>query len=154
MKAIIEEVKFVKDFETQFGTLYKFIVSYDGKRGVYNSKSKEQNKFVPGQEVEITEETRSYTDGAGNNVEYYVIKPVYTGGKGAKQSNYGKALSREASRYSGFSDSYVKDLLMDGIIKPEVDEAAESHNDIVMMTWKKRAQEIFEHMVILDKTIV
>ena len=146
MKAKITKVTFNKEYESNFGTLFGFIVEYDGKSAYYSSKTKDQKKFIVGQEAEFTEEVRKGDKGN----EYIIIKPVYAG-KG--QSNYGKALSREQSRYSGFSDSYVKDLLISGIIKPEVTTTDEDHNDIVMITWKKRAMEIFEHMVELDKTL-
>jgi len=145
MKAIIKSVEFNKEFESQHGTLYGFTITYDDKKAFYKSKSKDQKKFIKGQEAEFTEETIT-KDGK----KYLIIKPVYNRG----QSNYGKALSREQSKYSGFADSYVKDLLVGGIILPEIDgTGAEEHNDIVMITWKKRAFEIFEHMVQLDKTL-
>ena len=68
-------------------------------------------------------------------------------------SNFGKALTKEQSRYSGFSESYVKDLLACGLIKPEFTTEDEEHNDVVIMTWKKRGFEIFEHLVELDKQL-
>ena len=144
MKAIIKSVEFNKEFESQHGTLYGFTITYDDKKAFYKSKSKDQKKFIKGQEAEFTEETIN-KDGK----KYLIIKPVYNKG----QSNYGKALKREQSKYSGFSDSYVKDLLAAGIIRPELEEGDIYYNDIIMTTWKKRAFEIFEHMVELDKSI-
>jgi len=144
MKALIKEVLFNKEFESQHGTLYGFTITYDDKKAFYKSKSKDQKKFIKGQEAEFTEETIT-KDGK----KYLIIKPVYNRG----QSNYGKALNREQSKYSGFSDSYVKDMLVNGILQPEETEENVKNNDIVMVTWKKRAFEIFEHMVQLDKTL-
>jgi len=144
MKAIIKSVEFNKEFESQHGPLYGFTITYDDKKAFYKSKSRDQKKFIKGQEAEFTEET-IIKDGK----KYLIIKPVYNRG----QSNFGKALKREQSKYSGFADSYVKDLLVAGIIKPEHNNETENHNDIVMVTWKKRAFEIFEHMVELDKTL-
>jgi len=144
MKAIIKSVEFNKEFESQHGTLYGFTITYDDKKAFYKSKSKDQKKFIKGQEAEFTEETIT-KDGK----KYLIIKPVYNRG----QSNYGKALNREQSKYSGFSDSYVKDMLVNGILQPEETEENVKNNDIVMVTWKKRAFEIFEHMVQLDKTL-
>jgi len=144
MKAIIKSAEFTKEIEGQYGLLYGFKITYDNKTAFYKSKSKEQKKFIKGQEAEFTEEKI-----IKGGKEYLIIKPVYNKG----QSNYGKALSREQSKYSGFADSYVKDLIVAGVIKPEKDASDEEHNDIVMATWKKRAFEIFEHMVELDKTL-
>jgi hypothetical protein len=146
MKAIIKSVKFQKEYETKFGLMYGFKVTYDDKSAYYSSKKKEQTTFIEGQEAEFTEEKKQ-----GQNGDYLTIKPIkqaYNAG-----SNYGRAIKKEQSKYSGFSDSYVKDMLNSGILKPEVDEEAETYNDIVMLTWKKRAFEIFNHMVELDKTI-
>ena len=110
MKAKIESVKFNKEYESKFGTLYGFTVKYNGKTAFYSAKKKEQNKFVAGQEAEFTEETRN-----GTNGPYTVIKPIYNQG----QSNFGKALKREQSKYSGFAMSYAKDLVVAGAITYE-----------------------------------
>ena len=150
MKAVIKSAEFKKEFESKFGTMYQFLVTYDDKKAVYSSKNKEQKNFVVGQEAEFTEETKTFINKRGENSTYLVIKPIQ-GFK--KQSNFGKALQKEQSRYSGFSESYVKDLLACGLIKPELTEAEEEHNDIVIMTWKKRSFEIFEHMVELDNVL-
>jgi hypothetical protein len=149
MKAIIKEVIFSKEGENKFGKFYSFKVKYDEKLAFYNSKDKDQKKFIAGQEAEFTEEEKIYKDNNGNPCTYWVIKPLQQN----KQSNFGKALKKEQSRYSGFADSYVKDLMASGIIKPEKTEQDEADNDIIMNTWKKRSFEIFEHMVNIDKTL-
>jgi len=144
MKAKITSIEFQKEYPTQFGTLNLFKIGYNNKYGFYSSKYKDQKKFKIGEEAEFSEEIRT-----GKHSDYINIKPVYSQGF----SNYGRAIKKEQSRYSGFSDSYVKDMLTSGILIPENDEEAIIHNDIVMITWKKRAFEIFEHMVELDKTL-
>jgi len=135
MKAIIQEVTYSKEFESKYGTMYVFRVKYDDQVAVYNSKSKDQKKFIAGQEAEFTEETKTYTDKQGNTKEYTVIKPPAFKG----QSNFGKALNKEKSRYSGFAVSYAKDLLVAGRINR--DELAD------------QAWVLFELMVAMDKTL-
>lgn len=142
MKAKIESVEFLKEFESKFGTLYCFKVKYNGVQAFYNSKKKEQNKFTPGQEVEFTEEKKE-----GKNGEYHVIKPIYLQGTG----NYNKQVKREQNRYSGFSASYIKDMLISGIIKPELTFEDTEYNNKVLVTLRIRSKEVFDHMVKLDK---
>ena len=113
MKTIIQEVKFIKEFESKFGPLYSFQVKYDDVVAVYNSKSKDQKKFIAGQEAEFTEETKTYTDKQGNPKEYTVIKPLLQN----RQSNFGKALNKEQARYSAMCVSYAKDLVVGGRIQ-------------------------------------
>ena len=144
MEALIKSTQFVKEYESKYGTLYLHKITYDDKTAYYSSKSKDQNKFVKGQKAEFTEIEKE-----GQNGKYLNIKPVTSN----NYSGYKKALKKEQSKYSGFADSYVKDLLTAGVIKPEIDNSAENHNDIVMQSWKRRAYEIFEHMVSLDKTL-
>jgi len=112
MKALIKDVKFQKEYESNFGTMYLFIVSYNDKKGYYNSKSKDQTHFVKGKEAEFTEETKTRTkDGVESS--FIVIKPP----QGQRQSNFGKALKKEQSKYSGFAVSYSKDLVIAGKIE-------------------------------------
>lgn len=145
MKAVIKSVKYVKEYETKFGVMHSFKVTYDDKQAFYTCKTKEQSKFVEGKEAEFIEEVKTTKDGK----EYLTIKlPPFQ-----KQSNFGKALTKEQSRYSGFAASYVKDLIVAGILKPETDEKIEAANDVIFLTWKKRSFEIFEHLVSLDKTL-
>lgn len=130
MRALITEVKFQKEYTDKFGKKYSFKVSYDNRSAYYSSKSKDQAKFVVGQEAEFTEETRT-----GKNGDYLVIKPVFQN----RQSNFGKNLNKEKSRYSGFAVSYAKDLLVAGRINK--DELAD------------QAWILFELMVEMDKTL-
>lgn len=130
MKALITEVKYLKEFETKFGPLHSFKVTYDGRTAYYNSKSKDQTKFVSGQEAEFTEETKT-----GNNGTYIVIKPPMQN----RQSNFGKALTREKSKYSGFAVSYAKDLVVAGRLNRE---------ELADYAWI-----LFDLMVEMDKTL-
>jgi hypothetical protein len=130
MKALITDVKFTKEYDSKFGKLYSFKVSYDGRSGYYSSKSKDQTKFVAGQEAEFIEETKTNTNGT-----YIIVKPPMKNG----QSNFGKALNKEKSRYSGFAVSYAKDLVVGGRIQRE---------ELAPMAWI-----LFELMVEMDKTL-
>jgi hypothetical protein len=136
MKELIKEVTFVKEKQTQFGTLYQFAVKYDNKKAFYSSKTKDQNKFVAGQEAEFTEEEKTYTNKDGNPASFLVIKP-FNPNKPA--SNFGKALKKEQSRYSGFAVSYAKDLVVGGRIQIE---------KLPDYAW-----ELFNLMVAMDKTL-
>jgi len=136
MKALITEVKFSKEYDSQYGKLYSFHVKYDNQVAIYNSKSKDQKKFIAGQEAEFTEETKTYKNkNTGEEKPYLVIKPI----RQDKQSNFGKALKKEQTRYSGFAVSYAKDLVVAGRLP--FDELREY------------ASVLFEHMVNLDKSI-
>jgi hypothetical protein len=136
MKAIIQEVTFKKEWDSQYGKMYNFQVKYDDEVALYSSKSKDQKKFIPGQESEFTEETKTYTDkNTGQDREYKVIKPLMQN----RQSNFGKALNKEKSRYSGFAVSYAKDLVIADKIPIE---------DI-----SEFATVLFDLMVNLDKSI-
>lgn len=130
MKALITNVKFVKEYESKFGLLYLHQVEYEDKKGFYSSKKKDQTYFIDGKEAEFTEEERT-KDGK----TYFIIKPIRAGG----QSNWGRQLKKEQSRYSGFATSYVKDLIISGHIKIE--------------DWEKASKKIFNFMVDLDKNL-
>lgn len=135
MKAVIEEVTFSKEIDSKFGKLYSFKVKYDGEVAIYRSKNRNQTNFIPGKEAEFTEETQSYKDKNGVEQHYKVVKLINQN----KQSNFGKALKKEQSRYSGFAVSYAKDLLVAGRINRE---------ELQDMSWI-----LFELMVAMDKTL-
>jgi len=132
MKAIITKVTYKDERDGKFGKMYNFQIEYDNKTAYYTSKSKEQKKFIEGQECEFTEEKRTSKKGT----DYFVVKPIYQEGF---KSNYGKALLREQSKYAGFSASYVKDLIVAGILP--IDK------------WESASEKIFKHMVELDASI-
>lgn len=135
MKAVIQEVTFSKEIDSKFGKLYSFKVKYDGEVAIYRSKNRDQKNFIPGKEAEFTEETQSYKDKNGLEQHYKVVKLINQN----KQSNFGKALKKEQSRYSGFAVSYAKDLLVAGRINRE---------ELQDMSWI-----LFELMVAMDKTL-
>lgn len=130
MKAVIESVKFKREWESKFGKMYTHEVKYNGTTAQYNSKKKDQDKFKEGQEAEFTEEVKE-----GKYGPYTVIKPVAQGG----QSNFHKQLKREQSKYSGFAMSYAKDLVVAD--KLEFDKILPA------------AEKMFNWMVQMDKTI-
>jgi hypothetical protein len=130
MKAKITKTAFVKEYESKFGTVYLHKVFYDGKEALYNSKTKEQNKFVAGQEAEFTEEEKE-----SNGKKFWGVKLIQQG----KYSPYAKAVKKEQSRYSGFAVSYAKDLVIAG--KIPFNELAEY------------STVLFELMVSLDKSL-
>ena len=135
MKALITNVEFKKDFETKFGTMYSFEVHYDDKKAFYTSKVREQKNFVKGQEVEFVEEYKTYTDKNGKEAKYLTIKLPPK----EKQSNFGKALKKEQSRYSGFAVSYAKDLVVSGKLEFE---------ELPTYAWI-----LFDLMIEMDKSI-
>ena len=72
MKKKVEDVKAEGGFESQWGYFYKFIVEFeDGMKAEYLSKSENQNKFSPGQEVDVEVTTREY-----NGKKINKVKPV------------------------------------------------------------------------------
>lgn len=131
MKAQITKVTYKDERDGKFGKFYNFEIQYDGKTAYYTSKSKNQTNFIEGQEAEFNEEARQ----SKNGNDYLVIKPI----KQSYQSNYGKALQREQSKYSGFAVSYVKDLIIAG--------------EIPIEKWESASKKIFQFMVDLDKSI-
>jgi hypothetical protein len=80
-KAVVTGVTPNGTWNSNYGTMYKFEVSFEnGDAGEYSSKSQDQNKFVVGQETEYTITSREY-----NGNTYFTIKPAqpaggYTGG--------------------------------------------------------------------------
>ncbi len=131
MTAKITGVKFVKEYDGKFGTQYLFIISYDGKEGLYYSKQKDQTVFVKGQDAEFSETHKVNK----RNEEYISIKPPAKAGS----SNYGRALQKEQSRYTTMGASYVKDLIIAG--KVEIKD------------WASATEKIVRFMHKLDKEI-
>ena len=110
MKAIITDVIYKKEYESKFGTMHQFEIHYDGKRASYSSKSKDQKHFVKGQEAEFIEEQKTFVNKEGKPMPYLVVKIPQQ----QRESNFGKALKKEQSKYSGFAVSYAKDLVVAG----------------------------------------
>lgn len=76
-------------FESNYGTLYGFEVAFEnGDVGNYNSKSKDQNKFVAGQDATYTIETKPTKNGK----TFTSIKPVF-----GTQQNYSRPMQQSTS---------------------------------------------------------
>ena len=129
MKATITKVTFKEEKQTKYGMQYTFVVEYDGKKAYYNSKSKDQKKFVEGEEAEFNEQEMTSTKGN----KYLIIRPEYKGGK----SEYGRQLKRIQSQYSSFGVSYVKDLIIAGVID--------------IKQWESASEKIISFMYEQDK---
>lgn len=75
-------------WDGQYGTMYKFEINFEnGDSGQYLSKSKDQNKFVKGQDV-----TYELTSKDINGRTFYSVKPVqaqqsFGGGKPSYQKD-------------------------------------------------------------------
>lgn len=82
-KGIVEQVIANGTWEGKYGVMYKFeVVFTNGDVGEYSSKSKDQNKFEVGAEVEY-----EFTDG-----KFPKVKPHYSKPPGSYQSkSYGKS---------------------------------------------------------------
>ena len=104
MKAKIIGTEWVKEYEGKHGKLHLHKIKYADKVAYYSSKSKDQKKFEINKDAEFTEEERVGKD----NNPYLIIKPIYNQG----QSNFGKKVKQEQSKYSGFAMSYAKDLVV------------------------------------------
>jgi hypothetical protein len=74
-------------WEGQYGLMYKYDITFEnGDSGEYSSKSKDQNKFVVGQDADYT-----FTDG-----KYTKVKPVSNFQQnGSAQTNTSKNTDRE-----------------------------------------------------------
>lgn len=109
MKAKVLETKYRKEFETKFGKLHSHGIKMeiDGKVQwcQYNSKSKEQKKFIVGQEAEFTTIEKTF-----QGKTYLQVKPIVANSN--FKSNFSRNLKREQSKYSGFAMSYAKDLVI------------------------------------------
>lgn len=79
METKLSKVKLVDrsgSFESQYGTMYQFILTFDnGDCGTFTTKSENQNKFEIGKDVSYTIETKQ-----GKSGSYYAIKPATTDG--------------------------------------------------------------------------
>ena len=78
-KDVVTLANFSREYETQHGHFFVHSISFsNGDSGEYSSKSKEQTKFVVGQEAD-------YTIDASNPAYAAKIKPVstYVGGGGS-----------------------------------------------------------------------
>lgn len=107
-KAIIIKAQFDKEVKGKYGPLFQHVIHYDGKIGQYLSKSKDQTYFVAGKEAEFNEIQQEH---AGQT--YYKVSQIFDKDKGTR---YNSRLQAEQTKYSGFSLSYAKDLVVAGVI--------------------------------------
>jgi hypothetical protein len=130
MKALIKSVKFQKEYDSKFGKMYSFKIGWDDETAYYSSKNQNQTYFVEGKEAEFSVEEKTSDKG-----KFKTIKPITSG----NLSGFSKNLKKEQSRYSGFSLSYAKDLVVAG--KAEL-------KDLLTLS-----EKLFNHMVELDKKL-
>lgn len=131
MKAIIKEIHYDKEVSTKYGMMHSYYALYDDKSASFLCKQKDKYPFKIGKENEFIETERVH-----NGKIYYSIKAVR---ETKINSNFGKALKKEQSRYAGFAMSYAKDLVINDKIELE---------DMAIYTKK-----MFNLMVELDKTL-
>jgi hypothetical protein len=131
MRAVIQEVKFVKEYEGQTAPSFLFEIKYNDKWGIYSCKDKDQKYFIVGHEASFMEEERIRDDKSA----YTVIRLI-----DASKSNFGKQIKKEQTRYSGFAYSYCKDLIVAGKIALEL--------------WDEYAKKVCDGMVKLDQNII
>jgi hypothetical protein len=131
MKAKITEINYNKEIETKFGVFHQYYVRYNDKTATFLCKVKDKYPFKLNEENEFIETSKEH-----QGKIYYNIKAIQ---QNNGNSNYGKAVKKEQSKYSGFAVSYVKDLIIADKIKVE--------------QWESASKKIFEFMVSLDKSI-
>lgn len=130
-KIKIDKIEFRSEKEGKYGMMYNFVIHFDGKTALYTAKKKEQTTFEVGKEYDVILQEIAYGNDGKTFTKIKLNKQKFN-------SNYGKHLQREQSKYSGFSLSYAKDLAVAGIINKEE-----------ILTY---STSFFKHMVDLDKT--
>ena len=96
-KSKVTNVQANGTWEGKFGMMYKFEVSFEnGDNGEYSSKSKDQNKFVIGEQIEY-----EYIDGRFPKVKPVYAKPEFTSnsfsGGYKKDDNVQKMIVKQSS---------------------------------------------------------
>jgi hypothetical protein len=135
MKALIIGASWIKEYESSFGIMHMHRIKYGEKEALYLSKKKEQTYFTPNKECEFTEEIIKGKDGKPDWVK---VKPIRQGGG---QSNFGRAVKKEQSKYSGFAMAYAKDLFVAGKVESIEQMYAEAQNMIDWMVAQDKALE-------------
>jgi len=135
MKAKIDGVSWLKEYTNTYGTYHLHKISYNGKDALYNSKKKEQTYFIINQECEFTEEIIKGKEG---KKDWIKVKPLRAG---SGNSNFGRAVKKEQSKYSGFAMAYAKDLLVAGKIETLDQMYVEAQNMIDWMVEQDKALE-------------
>jgi hypothetical protein len=135
MKAKIIFIDYKRSFDTKFGQLHSYDVTYevDGitKDAEYVSKSQSQKIFEAGKEYEIVEEEREH-----NGKTYLKIKPAR---ENTGQSAFTKKLKSNQAQYSSFAVAYCKDLII--------------ADKLPIEKWEKAAEKICKFMFKLDNDL-
>ncbi len=86
MKQVVKTVTKDRPYDSQYGTFYVFKIEMaDGTVGEYHSKSENQTKFVPGQEVDFEMTERQYNGTAVKR--FKPINPDFQGNNQRPTSN-------------------------------------------------------------------
>ena len=128
-ETIIKTVKYAKEYETKFGIMHQFYVTYDDKNASFSCKNKDNPPFKAGEKYMFTEIEKEY-----KGIIYFNIKPIKK-----EYGGYNKAVKREQSKYSGFAMSYAKDLVI--------------ADKIELKQISEYTKKMFELMVSLDKNL-
>jgi hypothetical protein len=132
--AKVDVVTFKKEFTSQYGTLYSFEVKFNnGDTGLYNSKTKEQSKFIVGVDAEYELETKTNDRGSWNVIKPVVAQKPFSGG-------FGKAAPKNEN--SIIAQSSIKasvELVCAGII--EVKDLLPTADKIMNWVKEKGKQE-------------
>lgn len=100
-KSTVATATYKRSYQSKFGEMFVHEITFEnGDKGDYNAKGKDQDKFVPGKEVEYTIETK-----INGNFTNVIIKPVSD--KPAVGGGF-KAGTRSGNE--SFALSYAKDL--------------------------------------------
>ena len=136
MKAMILGANWIKEVPNKWNNgvshIHKitWVEGETTNEGTYFCPKKDQTDLVPNKEAEFTVEK---VEKGGNT--YYNIKLPKKG----RDSNYGRNLKKEQSRYTTMGASYVKDLIIAGKID--------------IKDWKRATDDIVKFMFELDKEI-
>ena len=129
-KSKVTNVQASGTWEGKFGLMYKFEVEFDnGDAGEYSSKSKDQTKFVVGQETDY-----EYIDG-----KFPKVKPVWT--------QQGQIPASTKTNYNTSNDSKRQDLICK---QSSLKSAVEYDNTCSIEKVIENAQ-IFYEWVVNDK---
>jgi len=121
-----------KGWESKFGTMYDHVVKFPGsdKEFIYTSKSKDQNKFKEGVEVEFEYEHKK-GETNGKQWEMHKVKPVSNnpqqgGGRGGYVFNLDNEKKKQKLNVISYASSYVKDLISLDKLPVDKDKPLES----------------------------
>lgn len=147
MKALIKTIKFDKEVTTKQGVVLNvmkavYVLEDKTERTAsFFCKDKDKPPFKMGEINEFQEQSSEY-----QGEKQYNIKKI------ANKTGYNRNIKREQSKYSGFSTSYIKDMIIAGKIEINPKEG-EHINQATLRIWQAASKVMFQHMVELDKTL-